>query len=393
MVQSIKALTPEQRAQMPGWADKWIEIGLRTGSADRAKFESAAQKCYGFAGLPWPGRVVWVSSPMVLAIAAPAASLLLSDRTIKPGPVLGAARDVAQKVAGGLLNDAVVAAICSAAAVSPEIVPATQKEGKRVREAIRGGWAHFIGGQFWAGGWWMGAAYASFFREVCDLELPGDLWERSLAYEATVESACWWCPHSNFVMVCERPAEIHRELADPNRPRGWGSHRLHHDTRAAVSWADGWGVYAVHGVRIPFERRHIVESPGRITVAEIEAETNAELRRVLIERYGTERYVVDSGATVVHSLPADYPVAGLRTARLLRKDVRDDEPIVYVDVLNSTPEPDGTHRRYMLRVDPSAYGGDAARNAHAAVASTWRNHLGGPLTYADWRDYAPAAES
>lgn len=249
-----------------------------------------------------------------------------------------------------------------------------------------------MGGQFWVGGWWWGGAYTSFFREVCGLEPPAGLWERGLAYEATMEAACWWYPHSDFVLVCERPAAIHRDLARPGVDRGWGSHRLHNDAGPAVHWADGWGVYAVHGVRIPFKQRHIVDAPQTITAAEIEAERNAEIRRVMIDRYGPARYVADSGSIVVHELPADHAMQGLRTARLLRKEVPDDEPLIYVDLLNSTPEPDGTVKRYMLRVDPNAYGGDAARNAHAAAASTWRN-ADGSLAFQRWADYAPAKES
>jgi len=204
-----------------------------------------------------------------------------------------------------------------------------------------------------------------------------------------MEAACWWYPHRDFIMVCERPSVIHRELT---RPRGWGSHRLHCADGPAVAWPDGWGVYAIHGVRVPFHQRHVVERPDTITVAEIETERNAELRRVMIDRYGPARYVTDSGAVVVHELPPEHQMVGLRTARLLRKEVPDDEPIIYVDLLNSTPEPDGSIKRYMLRVDPNAYDGDAARNAHAAAASTWRR-ADGSLAYKRWADYAPAAES
>jgi hypothetical protein len=66
---------------------------------------------------------------------------------------------------------------------------------------------------------------------------------------------------------------------------------------------------------------------------------------------------------------------GLRSARLRRKDPKAGrgEPVVFVDLLNGTPEPDGTVKRYLLRVDPSAYGGEASRYVQAAVASTWRN--------------------
>jgi hypothetical protein len=261
-----------------------------------------------------------------------------------------------------------------------------------VSDVIRRGWFRFIGGQFWVSGWYWGGAWTSYFRDICALEIVGDLWDRALAYEATMESACWWYPHRDFVIVCERPSVIHRELVRPDVTRGWGSHRLHCATGPAVAWPDGWGVYSIHGVRVPFKKRHIVEQPELITIADIETEANAELRRVMIDRYGPARYVVDSGARVVHELAPDHRQIGLRSARLLVKRVQDDEPIVYVDLLNSTPEPDGTTKRYMLRVDPNAYGGDAMRNAHAAVASTWRN-ADGSMTYARWKDYCPAAES
>jgi len=145
-------------------------------------------------------------------------------------------------------------------------------------------------------------------------------------------------------------------------------------------------------VQIPFKQRHIVEKPWLITVSDIEAERNAEIRRVMIDRYGPARYAADSGATIVHELPADHAMVGLRTARVLRKEVPDDEPIIYVDLLNSTPEPDGSVKRYQLRVDPNAYDGEAAKNAHAAAASTWRN-ADGSMAYKRWQDYVPAAES
>lgn len=35
----IDKLTPEQKAQMGGWAKRWIEIGLRTGETDFETFD------------------------------------------------------------------------------------------------------------------------------------------------------------------------------------------------------------------------------------------------------------------------------------------------------------------------------------------------------------------
>jgi len=306
------------------------------------------------------------------------------------GAVDGAVRGAVGVAVSGAVSGAVRGAVDDAVRDAVRgAVDGAVDGGVDIAEEIKNNWFKYIGGQFWCGGYWWGGAFASFFREVCGLELNGDLWERGIAYEETIQSACWWYAHTDFVMVCERPSIISTELVDPDHNRGWESHRLHNDTGPAVGFGDGWGVYAIHGTRVP---AHVVERPETITVAEIDAETNAEVRRVMIDRYGPARYVQDSGAEVVHELPADHSMIGLRTARVLRKEVPDDEPIVYVDLLNSTPEPDGTVKRYMLRVDPNAYSGEASRNAHAAAASTWRD-ANGELTYKRWQDYAPQAES
>lgn len=63
-----------------------------------------------------------------------------------------------------------------------------------------------------------------------------------------------------------------------------------------------------------------------------------------------------------------------------------------LDMLNSTPEPDGSVKRYMIRVDPRAYGGRAATECHAAMASTYR-WPDGSFVFATPEDYRPSAES
>ena len=346
MPKRIDKLTPEQTAAMEAHADKWIAVGLRTGPADREKFERAVAECYRFAGLQPPKRVVWTTSPLAVAFAGPIASHLLERR----GDAVDGAVDGAVGVA---VRDAVDDAV-----------------GGAVGGAVRGGWYRHLGGQFWVGGWFWGPAFTSFFREVCELELSGDLWDRGRAYEATVESACWWWPHRDFVIVSERPLVIHRELVDPARPRGWGSHRLHCDDGPAIVWPDGWGVWAHHGVRVP---QQVIEHPETLTPEQIIGEPNAEVRRVMMERHGYDRLLQEANAAVLHE---DTDSQG-HPRRLLRLDVPDDEPIVMVQVTNSSPEPDGSHRVYMLRVHPDLrpLGVAGARaqkmTCEAAVASTF----------------------
>jgi len=146
--------------------------------------------------------------------------------------------------------------------------------------------------------------------------------------------------------------------------------RLHNEAGPAMQYSDGYCLYTHHGVRIGWDKAHIIETPESITVQEIGAETNAEVRRVMIERYGQVRYIQDSGAVKIHE--DDYGV-------LYSKEVKDDEPILMVKVVNSTPELDGSYKDYWLRVNPElrplldngTMGKPQELTARNAVASTF----------------------
>jgi hypothetical protein len=71
---------------------------------------------------------------------------------------------------------------------------------------------------------------------------------------------------------------------------------------------------------------------------------------------GYDRYLTDTGAEPLHRD---------ETGVLWRIQLPDDEPVVMVEVVNSTPEPDGTSRTYWLRVPPRI------RTARAGVAWTF----------------------
>ena len=88
---------------------------------------------------------------------------------------------------------------------------------------------------------------------------------------------------------------------------------------------------------------NLFENPGKITVQMIDAETNAERRRLMVDLFGAVRYIQESGAKLLHED---------RFGKLYRKDQPGDEPLVFVEVLNRTPEPDGTFKHYWLPVNP-----------------------------------------
>jgi hypothetical protein len=173
---------------------------------------------------------------------------------------------------------------------------------------------------------------------------------------------------------------------DPTRPRGWGSHRLHRDDGPAIVWPDGWGVWSWHGTRVP---QRVIERPETLTAHEVNTEENAEVRRAMLERMGMERFVREAGAIIVntdewgtlYSIPP----------------ANDDEPLMVVKVTNSTPEPDGTFKDYLIPVDPNAYGG--LLTARAAIASTWRIKRDGErpenweLAFKTPEEYQPAVQT
>jgi hypothetical protein len=212
--------------------------------------------------------------------------------------------------------------------------------GGAVRGAVRAAWWRYLG----AGRWWVhNAAPTSYFREVCGLELDGDLWDRARAHEQTHESAWAWWPHRRFVLVCDRPSAIHREQIGP---RGWSSHRLHNDSGPAVQFRDGWSVWAIHGVRVT---EQIVMHPDTLTPTDIMAINNLEIRRIAIERYGWPEFVEAAGLTLVDECPD--PGNDPHTLQLYDAP----ESLLGFDgrvllCTNASPERDGTVRRFGLTV-------------------------------------------
>ncbi|WP_375231947.1 DUF6745 domain-containing protein [Streptomyces sp. NWU339] len=156
-------------------------------------------------------------------------------------------------------------------------------------------------------------------------------------------SAGWWWPFEKVAVVCERPVALHRDEAG----------RLDHGDGPALEFPDGFALCAWRGMPVP---RAFLKELRTLTPERIRAEENAELRRVMLEYYGYDRYLTDSGAEPVHQD---------ETGTLWRVELVGDEAVVMVEVVNSTPEPDGTRRTYWLRVPPTT------RTARKGVAWTF----------------------
>jgi hypothetical protein len=129
--------------------------------------------------------------------------------------------------------------------------------------------------------------------------------------------------------------------------------RPHSETGPAVTWTDGTQICAWHGDPIPAD---LLDRGMPLTAAYISREFDPVRRRVLIERFGLGRYLLEAGAQEIHR---DC------FGRLYRLVHRTGESIQAVRVVNHSPEPDGSFREYWLRVPP------AIATAREAVAWTF----------------------
>ena len=149
--------------------------------------------------------------------------------------------------------------------------------------------------------------------------------------------------------------------------------RLHNDNYASVE-SDVENIYFWHGVMVP---AFVVVRPDWITLKHIDGETNSEVRRVMIDRYKNGQEI-NGAAAYIRDVGGKRLDHDERFGTLWRQEVSNDEPIVMLEVVNSTREKNGSFKKYWLRVPPTM------TKAHEAVAWTFDKSA---------KDYAPQIET
>lgn len=129
--------------------------------------------------------------------------------------------------------------------------------------------------------------------------------------------------------------------------------RLHREDGCAVAWPDGKSYWFWRGIEVT---RSTIEAPERLALADIRDEANQESRRIMIERMGTECFLRATRGTIIQTDEC---------GKLWHCHVDNNDTYAIVEVKNGTPEPDGSCRRYFLRVPP------AARTPRDAIAWTY----------------------
>lgn len=295
----ITSLTDEQKAKFSEYVAKWIGVGTCTEPANRKEAEAGIRQAYELAGKTPPKKIYWFESPL-------------------SGMVGVATYFYAQKK-GIALNDLTEADI-----------------DEVIKEPISNFDCY---GQHEAG--WL--AFYDFFRNECGLVEETNLIEG--LKKVALNAGWWWC-YEDVAFICER-----HDICKLDERKN-----LHNPTGPAIHYPDGFGIHALGGVVVP---GFVIESPEQITIDIIENETNEEVRRIMIERYGEGRYLTDVGAEVIHmdmvKVNVDDP-EDRAMPRVLYRDKKNAQWLVGTD--------GSTKRVYHMSVDPQA---KTCSEAHASI--------------------------
>jgi hypothetical protein len=169
---------------------------------------------------------------------------------------------------------------------------------------------------------------AAYFHNVCgyieETESLHGLWQIAINCGAMM-------PHERVCWLSERHDTLSYDI----------SGHLHNAKSPAVRYPDGWSLYAWKGVVVP---SWIIEHPDCVERIHIDRERNSIIRRCMIDIMTPQRYVATGAAT---------RFAVDQSGVLWRKQWRDwSDAWAAVEVINGTPEPDGSRTHYFLQVPP-----------------------------------------
>ncbi len=368
-------LSLEQQQALTRHRRRWLTMLASEDPVDRKAAEAGVRQAYWSADLAPPERIVWCEGPREMAqmwrqetvtVAAKGSARRVSgagnsgagnnvrnavidamfSRTVA-AVERACGRALRQSVAEGMrlgrpgpLGTAVVAATHQA------IDEPVQRPMLRLRwwGGRRGGNGYFSRTTFRDSGYsphelgWLGTY--QFLHDDCGVveatqQLAG-LWQ-------VAAHVGWIVPHENVCWLSERH---HVLKADANE-------RLHCATGPALSYRDGLTVHMWKGVQVP---GHLIENPSRITARTIDRELDPVVRRCMIDIITPERYIAMGSAVRINQD---------ETGTLWRKLWWGFDAWAAVEVVNGTPEPDGTRKHYYLQVPPTV------RTAREAVAWTY----------------------
>jgi hypothetical protein len=336
----VGALADWQRAELAVYGARWNALRQSTEPPDNAAARAAVDRVYAAGGLAPPRDILWEDGPAELAVswskrrhaAGESVRALVVD-AVRRKAELAVDRAISLSVRMALTAEPGLARLPS---YCTSIDEALLRLGERALPILpmrffdffprRRNRATFAGSGFsFQSAAWLGAL--QYLHDVCGLVRQtgavAGLWKLAA-------SACWMAPHEQVCWLIRRPTLIR---CDTNG-------RLHAADGPALRFGPDCAVYAWKGIIIP---GRLIERSDLVDVRAIDAAHDPQIRRCMIDIMTPQKFVEQGGA---HRVAEDD--AGILWRQRWRW-----EAWAAVEVINGTPEPDGTHKRYFLQVPPT----------------------------------------
>jgi hypothetical protein len=249
MAKTITTITNEQLAKCPEYVAKWTKIGTCTDRINRQRATEAIHLAYSKADPPLapPKKIMFFSSPAAALTGVHIHEYLLAhpDLDIKK--------------------------------MTPKQEQDMIDHIKKNAQYITGGFGSMDAGSL---------AFYDYFRTEFGLVTETEPLQglNSVALECG-----WWWGFEDIVFMSDRPCIL--TLDDNNG--------LHNETGPALAYEDGFAIYAWHNVVIPDDKSWIITNPKKITIDDIDKESNADLQAIMIEKFGQRKYLDTIGAKII----------------------------------------------------------------------------------------------
>lgn len=229
-------------------ANKWLDIVNSFGHTDRARAEAALKSIYAENSIP-AAPVIWAGSPIE-------AYRKLAEYAINSGDKDVKGKTLEQAISHAVNNIPIFSVQASA-------TPLAHYEMCKI---------------------------VGYVEETKKLE---PFWE--LAYSL----AKFAIFTDEVIIAVEAPVLLAYEPLGPIRgknrliPEGY---QKHNESGPSLEYADGYKEWYIHGVAV---NEQIVMRPDTLTLKQIEAEKDTEVRRIMIERWGFEKYIHETDPEIL----------------------------------------------------------------------------------------------
>jgi hypothetical protein len=285
----IEKLAQEQEALIPLYREKWRSIALSTERIERQKAASAVKEAYALSSLHEP-EIVFFDSPYAALNSICIHQLELEGKQVLNQLVNSLFTQLLDIQLDSQLHNELNSQLCS-------------QLDSQLHNELNSQLCYELGRQMWLSSlgriridqmtfiapevWACNICWVDFYISVLNFTHAHSKWS---VIQSLVKNCGWIYPYEKIAIVCDRPCILCFD----------NQQRLHAEGKPAIQFADGYSIYAYHGVTLP--EKYGTLHPNQWQAKWFLEEDNIELRQVLIQGIGYEQITQELGATDLDSL-------------------------------------------------------------------------------------------